>query len=160
MKRRLQKDGNQYLLILFVHTLFTRTRFTLALAGSVLHISHSVSSLHIDAHLHTHKCACVWACMLVCVRERESAKHTVSNPLLFSVLIEAYCRSQLCNCVGVAYFLSHTLLFFPSPLDILFTPYYLHSSFYFKWRIAEFTRNSLNARFTFYILQLETFVFY
>lgn len=62
--------------------------------------------LHIDAHLHTHRC----------VRERShrptlayTCTQTVSIPLLFFVLLVVYYRSQLCNCVGVAYFLNIAL---------------------------------------------------
>ena len=41
----------------------------------------------------------------------KSNTHTVSIPLLFFVWVAVYYRSQVCNCVGVAYFLRTSLLF-------------------------------------------------
>lgn len=49
--------------------------------------------LHIDAHLHTHRHA-----------DNHTHTQTVSIQLLLFVLVVVYYRSQLCNCVGVAYF--------------------------------------------------------
>lgn len=79
---------------------------------------------HARSHAHLH-CSifCIWNTMChlanrctfthpqMCERSHTHSDmyaQTVSIPLLFFVLLVVYYRSQLCNCVGVAYFLHLT----------------------------------------------------
>lgn len=78
-----------------------------------------------DAHIHTHGHVCT---------QSKTHTHRVSIPLLFFVLVAVYYRSQLCNCVEAAYFLSLLPLSLPvyavlsyylaeKVMSLLFDPY-------------------------------------
>lgn len=96
MKHRLQEDGNQNILILQVCV----NVHTHSHTPPLLYFTFENTVCHL-AYLHTHRPMRV-----------RTFKHSNSfHPTLFFVSVAVHYRSQLCNCVGVAYFLSHFLLF-------------------------------------------------